>query len=125
MDGLSALLAAEDMKRLQKYCNKSDRRFHAGDSSLYEDWKGSFVGDAEYLKIFTGFSGEEGPEIIGSGYSSDNFYPRMHDGPDNSGQEFYLAFHQWNAFEKWLTKHPECAASVRAFKVCQCYCILY
>ena len=118
MGRLRGLLVSEDMKRLKKYCDKRDRRFHCDDGSLYEKWKWSFTGEAVYCKIFTRWSGEERPEMFESGHDSDNFDPGMFDGPDNSGKDYFLAYHQWNAFEKWLTRHPECAAKVWAFKVC-------
>ena len=117
MDRLKELLTSADMKRLKQYCDKRNRRFHRGDKSLYEEWKWRFTGEAVYHKIFTGLSGEERPEMSETGYDSDNLDPGMFDGFENSGEDYFLAYHQWNAFEKWLTVHPECAAHVSAFKV--------
>jgi hypothetical protein len=121
MSKLQELVTSDDMKRLKKYCDRGDRRFQWLDYSVYKKWKRSFTGEPEYCKIFTGLSGEEKPESIEYGYDSDNFDPEMFDeeGIENSGKEYFLAYHQWNAFEKWLTQHPECAAQVKDFKVSQ------
>ena len=36
---------------------------------------------------------------------------------DNTGYEYYLAYHQWNAFQGWLLNHSEACESFNQFEV--------
>ena len=36
---------------------------------------------------------------------------------DNTGYEYYLAYHQWNAFQGWLSNHSEACESFNQFEV--------
>ena len=36
---------------------------------------------------------------------------------DNTGYEYYLVYHQWNAFQGWLSNHFEARESFNQFEV--------
>jgi hypothetical protein len=44
------------------------------------------------------------------------FY-RFEGGEDNTGYEYYLAYHQWNAFQGWLANHSEAHEIFNQFEV--------
>ncbi len=36
---------------------------------------------------------------------------------DNTGYEYYLAYHQWNAFRGWLANHSKARENFNQFEV--------
>ena len=44
-------------------------------------------------------------------------FQRFERDDDNTGAEFYQAYHQWNAFQGWLTNHPAALENFNPFKV--------
>jgi hypothetical protein len=63
---------------------------------IYESWKGAFVGEKKYHMIWYGISGLHDYERE----ETDPFDCLEVD--DNSGREYFEAFHQWNAYKTWL-----------------------
>ena len=42
-------------------------------------------------------------------------FQRFERDDDNTGAEFYQAYHQWNAFQGWLTNHPAALENFNPF----------
>jgi hypothetical protein len=81
-----------------------------GEYYLYKHWQSSFVGRNTYIQIKNGVEGhEEDTE------SND----KSLGGSDKSkgGCKYFLAYHQWIAYFKWLQFHPEEAARYCQFEV--------
>ena len=104
-----------DLERLTKYCNKENRHFECTcDYYIYKSWKGAFVGENTY-------------HIIQYGISGLHDYEREESNPydcfevdDNSGRDYFEAFHQWNAYKAWLLLFPTEEEQFLWFEVCFC-----
>ena len=95
IDFLCELAMEKDMKRLSKYCSDTKYKKYLGDddSEIFESWVAAFVGEIKYYLIRYGISGcfewereEEDPFRC---FNRDD---------DNTGVEYYQAYHQWNTF---------------------------
>ncbi len=71
-----------------------------------------FCGRLYYL-ICYGISGREDwePEAV------EPYYKGSDREEDNTGYEYYLVYHQWNAFQGWLANHSEACESFSQFEV--------
>ena len=54
---------------------------------------------------------------IGSLMRKRTYYNGFDREEDNTGYEYYLAYHQWNAFQGWLSNHSEACESFNQFEV--------
>ncbi len=111
---LRELAMEEDVRRLSEYCSdpKYNRYLGDEDSEIFKSWVAAFVGEIKYYLIRYGISGhfewereEEDPFRC---------FDREY---DNTGVEYYQAYHQWNAFHGWLTNHPAARESFNQFEV--------
>jgi hypothetical protein len=108
------LVTEKDVKRLNAYCenNKYDKYLGGDDSEIYKTWSPAFRGECLYYLIRYGISGHEEwePEAEEPYYCFDR-------DEDNTGYEYYLVYHQWNAFQGWLVNHSEAGENFYQFKV--------
>ena len=97
------LATEKDVKRLSAYCENSryDKYLGNDNSEIYETWIRAFQGENIYYLIRYGISVHEDWEPE----EEESFYCFERD-EDNTGYEYYLAYHQWNAFQGWLANHP-------------------
>ena len=111
---LRELATEKDVKRLNAYCEDSRYNKYLGgdDSEIYETWIRAFRGENLYYLISYGISGHEDWEPE----EEDPFYHFKRDG-DNTRFKYYLTYHQWNAFQGWLTNHPAARENFHQFKV--------
>ena len=89
------------MKRLKAYCEdiRYDKYLGDDDSEIYDSWSRAFRGENLYYLIHYGISGRDDWEPE----EEDPF--RCFERDDiNTGFEYYLAYHQWNAFQGWFDK---------------------
>ena len=111
---LHELATEKDVKRLNAYCknNKYDKYLGDDDSEIYETWSRAFRGERLYYLIRYGISGHEEwePEAEEQYYCFDR-------DEDNTGYGFYLAYHQWNAFQGWLVNHSKAHKNFNQFEV--------
>ncbi len=72
-----------------------------------------FRGERLYYLIRYGISGHEDwePEV------EEPYYYGFDREEDNTGYKYYLAYHQWNAFQGWLSNHSEAHESFNQFEV--------
>jgi hypothetical protein len=93
IDLLRELATEEDVKRLSKYCLDAKYKMYLGDDNLVESWVAAFVGEIKYYLIRYGISGRFEWERE----EKDPFRHFDRD-DDNTGVEYYQAYHQWNTF---------------------------
>ena len=112
---LHELAMVKDVKRLNAYCKNDKYNEYLGndDSEVYGSWSRAFRGERVYYLIRYGISGREDWEPE----ADRPYYHGFEREEDNTGYEFYLAYHQWNAFQGWLSNHSEARESFNQFKV--------
>jgi hypothetical protein len=108
---LPELLTKRNLKRLVNYCNAGNKHFECNwDYQILVHWKSTYVGLIKYRKILYGvnslFKHKKDEEEEESDYL------------DDTGGEYFLAFHQWNAYKEWLSFHPAEEESFCRFEVC-------
>ncbi len=120
------LLTRRDLGRFAALCNEGYDAVE-GEYYLYKNWQFLFLGCPTYIRIRNGVEGHK--EVEGSNYvgSDDESYSGSIE--STGGCKYFLAYHQWIAFFKWLQFHPEEAARYHQFKVCAytsyfCCCVL-
>jgi hypothetical protein len=93
------LLTCLDLHRCASLCNDGYDAVQ-GEYYLYKHWQSSFVGSPAYIWIRNGVEGHnEDKESNNESWGSSN---------DTEGRrEYFLAYHQWIAYFKWLKFHPE------------------
>jgi hypothetical protein len=107
------LVTEEDLKRFAKYCNKGSRHFDSTrEYYIFESWKDAFIGENKYHMIQYGISGLYDYEKE----ESNPFDCFKVD--DNSGREYFVAFHQWNAYKAWLSLFLGKEECFLQFEVC-------
>ncbi len=111
---LHELVTEKDVKRLNAYCenNKYDKYLGDYDSEIYKTWSRAFRGECLYYLIRYGISGHEEWEP-----EAEEPYYHFDRDEDNTKYEYYLANHQWNAFQGCLANHSEAHESFNQFKV--------
>ena len=111
---LHELAAEKDIKRLNAYFEKNryDKYLGDDDSQIYKTWRRAFQGESLYYLIHYGISGCEDWEPE----AEEPFY-RFDRDEDNTGYEYYLAYHQWNAFQGWLANHSKARENFNQFEV--------
>ena len=111
---LHELAMEKDVKRLNAYCenNKYDKYLGDDDLEIYKTWSRAFQGEHLYYLIRYGISGREDwePEVKEPYYCFDR-------DEDNTGYEYYLVYHQWNAFQGWLANHSQTRENFNQFEV--------
>jgi hypothetical protein len=70
-------------------------------------------GKGLYYLICYGISGREDCEPE----AEEPYYYGFEREEDNTGYEYYLAYHQWNAFQGWLSNHSKARESFNQFEV--------
>jgi hypothetical protein len=105
----------KDIKRLNTYCekNKYNKYLEDDDSEIYKSWSRAFQGEHLYYLIRYGISGHEDWEPE----AEEPYYYGFDREEDNTGYKYYLAYHQWNAFQGWLSNHSEARESFNQFEV--------
>ncbi len=111
---LHKLDTEKDVKRLNAYCkiNKYDKYLGDDDSEIYESWSRAFRDERLYCLIRYGISGREDWEP-----EAEEPYYRFDREEDKTGYKYYLAYHQWNAFQGGLANHSEARESFNQFEV--------
>ena len=106
---LHGLAMEKDVKRLNAYCesNKYNKYLEDDDSENFESWSCAFQGERLYYLIGYGVSGHEDWEPDYYGFDREE---------DNTGYAYYLAYHQWNTFQGWLSNHSEARESFNQFE---------
>ncbi len=112
---LHELATEKDVERLNTYCenNKYNEYLGDGHSEIYESWSRAFQSERLYYRIRYGNSGHEDWEPE----AEEPYYYGFDREEDNIGYEYYLAYHQWNAFQGWLVNHSEARESFNQFEV--------
>ncbi len=82
------------------------------DSKIFESWFAAFVGEIKYYLIRYGISGRFEWER-----EEEDPFRCFNRDDNNTGVEYYQAYHQWNAFRGWLTSHPDARESFNQFEV--------
>ncbi len=112
---LHELARENDIKRLNTYCKKDKYNKYLGDddSEIYESQSRAFQGERLYYLIRYGISGHEDwePEV------EEPYYYGFDREEDITGYEYYLAYHQWNAFQGWLLNHSKAREIFNQFEV--------
>ncbi len=102
-------------KRLNAYCKNDKYNEYLGDDDpdVYKSWSRAFQGERLYYLIRYGISGREDwvPE------AEELYYYGFEREEDNTGYEYYLAYHQRNAFQGWLSNHSKAREIFNQFKV--------
>ncbi len=100
---------------MNTYCKNNKYNTYLGDDDLeiYESWSRAFRGERLYYLIRYGINGCEDWEPE----AEEPYYNGFDREEDNTGYEYYLAYHQWNAFQGWLSNHSEARESFNQFKV--------
>ena len=111
---LHELATEKDVKRLNAYCknNKYDKYLEDDDLEIQETWSRAFRGELLYYLICYGISGHEEWEP-----EAEEPYYLLDRDEDNTGYEYYLAYHQWNTFQGWLANHSKTRENVNQFEV--------
>ncbi len=110
----NGLLTRRDLGRLAVLCNESYDAVE-GEYYLYENWQFSFLGCPTYIRIRNGVEGHEEHKESNYVGSDDESWG---DGIEvTGGREYFLAYHQWIAYFKWLQFRPEEAARYRQSEV--------
>ncbi len=111
---LHELAMEKDVKRLNAYCenNKYDKYLGDDDQEIYKTWSCAFRGGHLYYLIRYGISGREDWEP-----EAEEPYYRFDGDEDNTGYEYYLVYHQWNAFQGWLANHSKARENFNQFEV--------
>jgi hypothetical protein len=104
------LFTHHDLERFAALCNDGHDAVE-GEYYLYEHWQSSFLGCPSYIWIRNGVEGHE--EVEGSNDESWGGSVES-----TGGREYFLVYHQWIAYTKWLLFHPDKVARYRQFKVC-------
>jgi hypothetical protein len=114
IDLLHELATEEDVRRLNKYCSdvKYNRYLGDNDSEIFGSWAAAFIYEIKYYLIRYGISGRFEWER-----KKEDPFRCLDRDDDNTGVEYYRAYHQWNAFCGWLTNHPEARESFNQFEV--------
>ncbi len=109
------LATVKDVKRLNAYCKNNKYNEYLGDDDLkvYQSWSRAFQGERLYYLIHYGISGFEDWEPE----AEEPYYYGFKREEDNTGYEYYLAYHQWNAFQGWLSNHSKAREIFNQFKV--------
>ena len=82
------------------------------DTEIYETWSRAFQCEHLYYLIGYGISGGEDWEP-----EAEELYYRFDRDEDNTGYEYYLAYHQRNAFQGWLANHSKARENFNQFEV--------
>ena len=100
-----------DVKRLNAYCknNKYDKYLGGDDLEIYKTWSPAFRSERLYYLTCYGISGWESE-------AEEPYYCFDRD-ENNTRYEYYLAYHQWNAFQGWLANHSKAHENFNQFKV--------
>ena len=81
-------------------------------SEIFESSVAAFVGEIKYYLIRYGISGRFEWER-----EEEDPFRRFDRDDDNTGVEYYQAYHQWNTFCGWLASHPEARENFNQFEV--------
>jgi hypothetical protein len=109
------LHTCHDLERFAAMCNNGHESVE-GEYYLYKNWQSSFLGRPTYIRIRNGVEGHEkveGREDKGSDNESWGGSIKS-----TCGCNYFLMYHQWIAYFKWLQFHPEEAARYHQFGVC-------
>ena len=114
IDLLRELATEEDVKRLIEYCADTKYGKNLGDvnSEIFKSCVGAFVGEIKYYLIRYGISGRFEWER-----EEEDPFRRFERDDNNTGVEYYQAYHQWNAFCGWLKNHPAARENFNQVKV--------
>ena len=112
---LHELATEKDVERLNTYCenNKYNKYLGDDDSEIYKSWSRAFQGERLYYLIRYGISGREDWEPE----AEEPYYYGFEREEDNTGYEYYLAYHQWNAFQGWLANHSKAREIFNQYEV--------
>ncbi len=108
------LLTRRDLGGFAVLCNQS---FDAveGECYLYKNWQFLFLGPPTYIQIRNGVEGHEEDEE--SNYVGSNNGSWGGSVESTGGHKYFLAYHQWIAYLKWLQFCLEEAARYHQFEV--------
>ena len=108
------LVTKQDVKMLAHYCKSGSDKYFQSDSdyNLCKNWKSAFRGESKYYQIRYGISGRKSWKRE----ESNPFDPFERE-DNNTGGENFLAFHQWNGYQAWLSLHPTEYENFHWFKV--------
>jgi hypothetical protein len=102
-------LTCRDLHRFASLCNDGYDAIQ-DQYYLYEHWQSSFIEHPAYIWIRNGVEGhEEDKEDNNKSWGGSN--------NTKGGCEYFLAYHQWITYFKWLQFHPEEASKYCQFKV--------
>ena len=106
---LHELATEKDVKRLNTYCKNNKYNKYLGDDDLkiYKSRSCVFQCEHLYYLIRYGISGSEDWEPE----AEEPYYYGFDSEEDNTWYEYYLAYHQWNALQGWLSNHSEARES--------------
>ncbi len=111
------LLTHHDLHRFRSLCNDGYDAVQ-GNYYLYKHWQSLFVGRPAYIWIRNGVEGhEEDEKSNGKSWGGSN--------NTKGGREYFLAYHQWIAYFKWLQFYPEEASRYQQLKVCAYAALLH
>jgi hypothetical protein len=116
------LLTCRDLVRSVALCNESYDAVE-GEYYLYEHWQYSFLGPPTYIWIRNCVEGHK--EDKESNYVGSNHESWGSSIESTGGREYFLAYHQWIAYFKWLQFRLEEAARYRQFEVSAYASFLY
>ncbi len=109
------LLTRHDLERFVALCNDGYDAMEVG-YYLYKNWQFLFLGRPTYIRIRNGVEGHE--EDKESDYIGSNNESWGGSTESTGEREYFLAYHQWIAYFKWLQFHPQEAARYLQFEVC-------
>jgi len=113
VNDLDCLVTKKDFKRIEKLVGKYGHKYHGSDDDAWVEWQRTFLNATNCIKIPEGvFEEDEGDK----GYDSDN--PIGVDEDEHAlARDYFLAYHQWNAYHKWLESRPGPAGDFEEFEV--------
>jgi hypothetical protein len=107
ISGARNLLTCRDLERFAALCNDGHDAVE-GEYHLYKNWQSLFLGHPTYILIRNGVKGHKEDEggnnkSWGGGVES------------NGGGKYFLAYHHWIAYAKWLLFCLDKVARFRQF----------
>jgi hypothetical protein len=109
------LLTCRDFERFVALCNNGHESIE-GEYYLYKNWQSLFLGCPTYIRIRNGVEGHN--KVKESNYKGSNNESWGGSIESTGGHEYFLVYHQWIAYFKWLQFRPEEVARYRQFEVC-------
>jgi hypothetical protein len=109
------LLTCHDLERFAALCNNCHDAV-AGEYYLYKNWQSSFLGYPTYIWIRNGVKGHKEVEGSNDKGSDDESWGGSIE--STGGRKYFLVYHQWIVYFKWLQFRPDEAARYRQFEVC-------